>query len=849
MKKKIFEICKFSAVFAAFCMTGDVFANQAQSARTASNVVSSARYSSAEGKRATANAGSSVVARSSAGRETATRVATRKSAKIVNRADTPNVSRTASVSRSAVNSRQGNVVETRGNVSSARSASALSGTARSAGTTRGDNWLSRSAAQAVGASHATRARATAIFDDVTKMGTGYAACRDAYSTCMDQLCGKANETYRRCFCSSKFADFRDTEYALEDAKTLLMQFEDNSLNAIDKTKEEVDAMYSPTIGEKAIKKDTSAAQKTLDEISELLTGKRKKASTVTTTTSTSTGLISLDLNTDVGDIWGENSTFSSSSSIFGGTSSSSDVDLSQLEGLELYNKANSQCLTIVANSCENSAALNMAKSSYNILISQDCNAYEKKIETQRDAVKNTVRQAEKILRDARLEDYRNHNSQDVNDCLDKVRTAIQQDSACGANYYRCLDYTGKYIDSTGNPIYKPWLFELEYLIDLTNTNSSGTRDFMTFLDERKMFATQALDTCRSLQDTVWTEFKRVALIEIAQAQAAKVEEVRNSCVQTMKDCYDSQSGQLKELGTESSAVATGALAAYVTKSMCVEKVVACAALYSSNSGEGCSADDMFDSAGHLKTDDDGKLKRCGLTSLLSFVDRVDAIRVNEGCATALDDYITKLCTPDTTSASNAEYPLLCVGKKLGDETTDAPDATFNASIASNLKAYALANCANPEVTKSGDDSKDYNNTNIITQEVRREVGRVLDEVSTEMDMQLTDTCSTAGGYWVSQRFGSDGEKLTGSNGTQLLSFYTQMSAGNTENEKLNSWGKCYENTVKLQCESFNEVGTDKEAIATYDAAKDECVFVESWYESKCAEIGGYYNNSTCYIKE
>ena len=33
-----------------------------------------------------------------------------------------------------------------------------------------------------------------------------------------------------------------------------------------------------------------------------------------------------------------------------------------------------------------------------------------------------------------------------------------------------------------------------------------------------MFATSALDTCRDIADVVWTEFKRSALIEIAQAQ-------------------------------------------------------------------------------------------------------------------------------------------------------------------------------------------------------------------------------------------------------------------------------------------------------------------------------------------
>ena len=125
---------------------------------------------------------------------------------------------------------------------------------------------------------ATLARATAVFNDISKIGGGYGACRDSYATCMDQFCANANDTYRRCFCSARFTEFRDTEYALDEARQLLQQFEDNSLNAIDKTAAEVNAMYSATVGEAAIKKDTSLAQKTLNEIGDLLSGKKKKRS-------------------------------------------------------------------------------------------------------------------------------------------------------------------------------------------------------------------------------------------------------------------------------------------------------------------------------------------------------------------------------------------------------------------------------------------------------------------------------------------------------------------------------------------------------------------------------------------
>ena len=344
-----------------------------------------------------------------------------------------------------------------------------------------------------------QARATAVFTDISKIGSGYAACRDAYATCMDQFCANANDTYRRCYCSERFTEFRDTELALDEAKTLLMQFEDTNLNAVDKTAAEVDAMYSATIGEAAIKKDTSGAQKTLDEISNLLSGKRKASSG--NTTSMSLGVMSLDFSTGVDDIWGGGGT----SSIF---DTNTGVDLTSLEGKALFDASNKQCLQLITDSCENSATLNMSTSAYGIMITQDCNAYEKKIDSQREAVKQTVRQAQKILREARLEEYRAHNSQDVNECLDKVRSSMLADTACGANYKRCLDYSGAYVNqTTGEAIYSARLFELENIITLSGADGDfdllgQNAKFNQFLDSKKMFATSALDTCRDLSDIV-----------------------------------------------------------------------------------------------------------------------------------------------------------------------------------------------------------------------------------------------------------------------------------------------------------------------------------------------------------
>ncbi|MCM1294351.1 MAG: hypothetical protein NC311_02210 [Muribaculaceae bacterium] len=817
MKFNTTNFCSVSVLVAAMGLATGAFASQAPNPRSGVAVVSAPRSDATESRRASGN----VVASTSG--TTVSRAATR-------RATTSTVARgtisapavvNATVSRSGRTIRKAPSVSisspVRGSASVSRAASSnvvRSATAQNVGSS------ARSATSSV--SRAGMARATAVFDDVSKMGTGYSTCRDAYATCMDQLCAKANDTYRRCFCSARFTEFRDTEAALDEAKTLLMQFEDNNLNAVDKTAAEVNAMYSATVGEAAIKKDTSAAQKTLNEIGELLSGKKKATSS--TSSSTSLGILSLDFTADVDDIWSGDG----SDSLFGNLGGT--VDLSQLEGAELYNQANAQCLKIVADSCGDKAVLNMAKSSYSILISQDCNAYEKKVESQRESVKQTVRTAEKYLREARLEEYRTHNSADVNECIAKVKNAITADTACGENYKKCLDYTGAYVDINGNAVPSQRLFELENLITLGGA-SAGTDllgqnpQFNSFLDEKRMFATTALDTCRDMADIVWTEFKRSALIEIAQAQDALIENTKSTCVATMKECYDTQSDGLKSFD-DTTAQAAGALSAYAAKSMCQAKVTACASLYGDT--DGCS----FDGNGKLVTANDASGKRCGLTALLNYVDTVDSVRVAEGCATAIDNYVKDLCTP---TAGTMGFPWNCRTKEMGNAGDVSFKAGANASVADNIRNFAVQNCSDPTAG-----TNDYASLPLQTQ---TQVEKAINDIREQLEYQLMETCENLDGYWMD---GDEENDLNGNPVKQLVAFYTTVYGNSSSGDK--NLGQCVENTTMLRCLAYNTDSDGATPVASYDRTKDECTFTDAWYESQCNLLGnGYYENGVCYV--
>ncbi len=654
---------------------------------------------------------------------------------------------------------------------------------------------------------ATTARATAVFNDLSKIGSGYAACRESYATCMDQMCANANDTYRRCFCSDRFTKFRRAEESLDEAMIMLQQFQDNNLEAVDKTAAEVNAMYSASIGEAAIKKDTSASAKLLDNITKLLSGEK---SSTASNTGNSIGILDLDFSVDFDDIWSDG-VFS----LF----DTGNQDLSTLEGTALFNAAQRQCTRLTQNMCENNAVFTMSRSSYNILISQDCNTYEKALNKKKETVAQAVRTAEKYLREARLEEYRAHNSMDVNECLGKVRTAMLSDTACGENYKRCLDATGKYINpATGEPIdnYRPWFFELEQQIDLSGDVGDDilqrNKEFNNFLEKYRQYVSQQLDTCRSIADFVWTEFKRNAIIEIAQAQANKIEEVKSSCIDTIAECYDEKSQSIVNLGSASTSTTAGALGRYTARYLCRERVTACAALYS-RGGENCK----FDNQGHLTND----AAACGLASLINYVNVVDELTAVEKCKAAVDNYLAELCTPDN---GIYEYPYNC--RQLTGEQLRTQVGTF-------VQSYCVDTAASAEERESMQTQLDSYTASAVS------------EIQEDVRTSLADICESLNGHWYPPvTDNNNGYSCTRDGEQTLTAFYNNVwGYGTTQSSE---WGCCYVNSDRNICEEYN---TGTEILTRWNSAREQCEFTDAWYEMKCEQLGGYYDNSTCYVPE
>ncbi len=366
-------------------------------------------------------------------------------------------------------------------------------------------------------------------------------------------------------CSSKLSEIQSRERALGNAADQLQNFKDLNIDAITKTGAEVTAMLTETSGEAvaARAKDTSASAQQLAGISDVL-NKTKKSSLSTAGT--------LDIAGDINAIW-------STTDLAGGT------NIANLTGESLYNAVHAQCVDLVADNCTSQSILDMVVAAYGMYIENDCTALVTALDKKLVNANSTIRSTEREMNNARLENYNNHNSSSINDCIALVRADITANTACGTDYVHCLDTTGRYLNyDTGEPIYSANFFQLGNQISLSGdvlTNATN-RNIVSELNRRRDFAAASLDTCRDLADDVWNEFMRQAIAEIYQGQQERIRTVKNECLEVVNACYDEQSKQLKDFSNIKDQLLIGSRLE-LSEELCSEKLNACSNLYGGSS--------------------------------------------------------------------------------------------------------------------------------------------------------------------------------------------------------------------------------------------------------------------------
>ena len=432
---------------------------------------------------------------------------------------------------------------------------------------------------------------------------------------MDQFCATANDTYRRCICSSRLTEIKKKQLALSDAADQIQGFRDLNIEAIPKTAAEVNAMVTASQGEytATITKDTSNSAQQLAGVSTVL------ASTKARSLSTSG---TLDIAGDINAIWAN-------------TDLASGVNIANLTGEALYNAVHSQCADLVSNQCSNTSTFNMVMSAYAMYIENDCSLLSNALDKQKNSTQGEIRETERNMQTARLDNYNAHNATSINDCVAKVRADVTADTACGSEYVHCLDISGLYLNKvTGEPIYSSNFYQLEKMISLSGdvlTNQTN-RMLVTELNRMRVFAEDSLSTCQDLSDDVWDEFLRQAITEIYQGQQSRVRQVKDECLDVVNKCYDSQTASLRDFTNTKEQLLLGSQLE-LSEQLCREKLSTCSNLYGGGSA--------------------------GMQQLIdTMLHDITSQKISQNCLDTLQEYVHSMCSVPSSDTLHS-YPYAC----------------------------------------------------------------------------------------------------------------------------------------------------------------------------------------------
>jgi len=407
----------------------------------------------------------------------------------------------------------------------------------------------------------------------TKIGAEYTQCKDAFFACMDQFCELKNDSFRRCSCSDRVYKLQDIYDNYQSVNERLTEFSEN-LDVIGMTREQATAMKTASAGEDALTGDKSASKQLLQAIMNAIRGDDASVG------GKYKDLNSISITSDMSNAFGNND---------------SGQIIASYNGANLYKAVYPKCKSIVQPNCNN-ASLQRAINAYLMAVEQDCNSLETALTAQQKSLKASTYENSAMLDLARIENRKNHNSDDIATCITNIETAIKAEDVCGSNYHKCLD-NGQFIDvTTGAPITGVIdFYKLGQLLTFRNSENiqnqklsslADNRQFVQFFENKtKKFAQTALDKCSEQADFAWQQYLDMALIDIYYAQQSKVNEIQQNCFDLVTACHENQNTAIASAManlTGDNSILLKPAAANLASQVCSNYIESCNNMFSGN---------------------------------------------------------------------------------------------------------------------------------------------------------------------------------------------------------------------------------------------------------------------------
>ena len=200
-------------------------------------------------------------------------------------------------------------------------------------------------------------------------------------------------------------------------------------------------------------------------------------------------------------------------------------------GTALYRTATDACVERVP---ECAGQIQMLKSLYTQSIKSDCLAYENSLKQSRSASATKLAAAEKALRDAALEQYRDANKYDLGQCTVEFKKCMTTTAGCGDDFSKCTSV------SINNPTddNKSRRGRVSgYSIGTGTTSVEISTGTFEILSGKKPLCDGVTKQCTNVADKVWNTFLRESATTIKSAELIAENNARQNCARNISECF------------------------------------------------------------------------------------------------------------------------------------------------------------------------------------------------------------------------------------------------------------------------------------------------------------------------
>lgn len=335
-------------------------------------------------------------------------------------------------------------------------------------------------------------------------------CQNAFYGCMDSFCMIDNASGGRCQCSNRNAELSSVmdDIAKLDEQSYLMATEGVERIQMGESADQIIAR-AKAAGDQAVGKTPTTSN---------AANNQKKVRT-------------LDLSA-----WNTN-IFSEDEDIF------DDVDISvdasavsnalSKTGDALYTDAAKMCIAQMPAKCN--ASVKMLQSVYAQKIKSDCTAFENSLKQQKIASTQKLQAAEKALRDAALDEFKDKNKYNLGGCVQEYARCMQNE--CGDDYSNCITLSaqenmmggaGKVKDRT-----------IKGVVDIVLSGSTMNQ----LLSKKTICDDEVLVHCENYRAQVWDKYIEGAATALKSAELNAEDDARQNCIRNVADCFRNSCAQ------------------------------------------------------------------------------------------------------------------------------------------------------------------------------------------------------------------------------------------------------------------------------------------------------------------